>query len=92
MADQTENHDGFQAMPAYFQQIDGQLRVGSKTCDQLAEELGTPFFAYDLGVAGQKLALLRDHLPEQVTLLWKTSLVCQTTCIPYLIPQPNQFL
>ncbi|WP_158866153.1 pyridoxal-dependent decarboxylase, exosortase A system-associated [Leifsonia sp. AG29] len=52
-----------------FGTIDGELRVGGMPLSRLAARVGsTPFFAYDRGLLDQRIARLRDALPDRVEL------------------------
>ncbi|WP_426594493.1 pyridoxal-dependent decarboxylase, exosortase A system-associated [Cellulomonas sp. McL0617] len=54
---------------AAFEQVDGQLAVGGVGIDRLARRVGsTPFFAYDRGLVGQRVAQLRATLPARLSL------------------------
>jgi diaminopimelate decarboxylase len=50
----------------YFDIRNGQLLIGGKTCQQIADQAGTPFYAYDLGVAEKKFKILQKALPDKV--------------------------
>ncbi|MDP5240719.1 pyridoxal-dependent decarboxylase, exosortase A system-associated [Uliginosibacterium sp. 31-16] len=51
-----------------FPVLDGELVIGGKPVSQLAEELGTPFYAYDRAVIAARIASLRATLPAQIKL------------------------
>ena len=49
---------------ASFGAVDGQLRIGGKPLERLAERVGsTPFFAYDRRLLNERIALLRSTCP-----------------------------
>lgn len=50
----------------YFEIKDGCLLIGGKTCSEIADEIGTPYYAYDLNVIKQKIASLREELPDNI--------------------------
>ncbi len=50
----------------YFRRCDGNLIIGARTCSEIAAEVGTPFYAYDLNVARKKYEMLRAALPDDV--------------------------
>lgn len=48
-----------------FEPRDGAWEIGGRPVDVLAEEVGsTPFFAYDLGLLEQRVAALREAMPQ----------------------------
>lgn len=52
-----------------FPVIDDCLQVGGMPLTRLAERVGrTPFYAYDRGLIGERVALLKRYLPEAVRL------------------------
>jgi len=50
----------------YFDIKNGSLLIGGKTCGEIAEQTGTPFYAYDLGVAEKKYKILQKALPSEI--------------------------
>lgn len=50
----------------YFDIKNGSLLIGGKTCREIAEQTGTPFYAYDLNVAEKKYEILKNALPPEV--------------------------
>jgi diaminopimelate decarboxylase len=52
-----------------FERVDGQLAVGGIAVDRLAARVGsTPFFAYDRGLLGARVAAVRAALPTEINL------------------------
>lgn len=52
-----------------FGTVDGQLAVGGQPLRRLAARVGsTPFFAYDRRLLNERIALLRDVLPDRLKL------------------------
>jgi diaminopimelate decarboxylase len=49
----------------HFQIIDGELAVGAFKVSTLAEEYGTPLFAYDAQLMRRRLAQLRSSIPDR---------------------------
>ncbi|MCB1954754.1 MAG: pyridoxal-dependent decarboxylase, exosortase A system-associated [Rhodocyclaceae bacterium] len=48
-----------------FERRDGQLMLAGVPLDELAEQAGgTPFYAYDLGLVGERMRRLRAALPD----------------------------
>ncbi len=60
------DHRALQSVLKYFQVRDGSLLIGEKTCKEIADEVGTPFYAYDLSVVEKKYRMLREALPDEV--------------------------
>ena len=54
--------------PLLFPVQDGEIHLGNRSIRQLAERLGTPFYAYDAAMIQQRIAALRAALPAQVLL------------------------
>ncbi|NOX32297.1 MAG: pyridoxal-dependent decarboxylase, exosortase A system-associated [Deltaproteobacteria bacterium] len=52
----------------YFDTRNGKLLIGGRTCKQIADRIGTPFYAYDLGVAEKKFKMLKKALPTEVNI------------------------
>jgi diaminopimelate decarboxylase len=49
--------------------VDGELAIGGRTASGLVEEAGgTPLFVYSSAMIRERVALLREHLPERVRL------------------------
>ncbi|GAB6064062.1 pyridoxal-dependent decarboxylase, exosortase A system-associated [Deferrisoma palaeochoriense] len=59
-------HKALDSILRYFAVQDGRLLIGGRTCSDIAAEVGTPFYAYDLGVARKKYERLRAALPDEV--------------------------
>lgn len=59
-------HKALTSILRLFAVRDGRLLLGGRTCGEIAEESGTPFYAYDLGVARKKYERLRGALPREV--------------------------
>ncbi|WP_025321612.1 pyridoxal-dependent decarboxylase, exosortase A system-associated [Deferrisoma camini] len=59
-------HKALSSILRYFAVRDGRLLIGGRTCAEIAAEVGTPFYAYDLGVARKKYERLRAALPDEV--------------------------
>jgi len=59
-------HKALNSILKYFDTRDGQLLLGGRTCEEIAADIVTPFYAYDLGVARKKYEMLREALPTQV--------------------------
>ena len=51
-----------------FRILNGELVIGGKPVSQLADELGTPFYAYDRTVIDARIASLRAALPAAIKL------------------------
>jgi diaminopimelate decarboxylase len=60
------HHKALASALKYFAVRDGQLLIGGRTCEQIAAVVGTPFYAYDLGVARTKYDRLRAALPAEI--------------------------
>jgi len=60
------NHKALESVLKYFEVKDNRLLISGKTCEDIANEIGTPFYAYDLNVAAKKLEMLRSALPDEV--------------------------
>jgi diaminopimelate decarboxylase len=60
------DHKALFSILKYFAVRDGQLLLGGRTCGEIAAEVGTPFYAYDLGVARRKYDKLRAALPPEI--------------------------
>ncbi len=50
----------------YFDMKNGRLLIGGKTCKEIADRTGTPFYAYDLGIAEKKYKILKNALPREI--------------------------
>lgn len=61
-----QEHNALQSVLKYFEISDGKLLIGGKTAEEIATEVGTPFYAYDLGIARQKLEKLRVAMPSEL--------------------------
>ncbi len=61
-----KTHQGLQSVLKYFNVENGSLMIGGKTCKEIAAEIGSPFYAYDLNVAKKKHGMLRQALPPEV--------------------------
>jgi diaminopimelate decarboxylase len=59
-------HGALTSILKYFQVRDGALLIGGRTCEEIAADVGTPFYAYDLGIAKKKHQKLRAALPREV--------------------------
>ncbi|GAB4283027.1 MAG: pyridoxal-dependent decarboxylase, exosortase A system-associated [Deferrisomatales bacterium] len=59
-------HKALSSILRYFAARDGRLLIGGRSCAEIADEVGTPFYAYDLGVARKKFERLRAALPQEV--------------------------
>jgi len=54
------------AILKYFKITKGILTVGGKTFREIAQEVGTPFYVYDLNIAKRKFQMLRQALPPRI--------------------------
>jgi diaminopimelate decarboxylase len=61
-----KEHKALKSIFKYFQVKNGSLLIGGKTCKQIAEKIGTPFYAYDLSIAEKKYNMLHQALPSDV--------------------------
>jgi len=59
-------HKALSTILRYFRTRDGRILIGGRTCSEIASEVGTPFYAYDLGVARRKFERLRKALPPEI--------------------------
>ncbi|MCF8107512.1 MAG: pyridoxal-dependent decarboxylase, exosortase A system-associated [Desulfohalobiaceae bacterium] len=59
-------HKALQNVVAFWQVINNQLMLGPKKVADVADEHGTPFYAYDLQIAQSKLDRLRAALPAEI--------------------------
>lgn len=60
-------HQALKSVLAYFERgSSGELLVGGRSCEAIAREIGTPFYAYDLNVCRAKYRKLRQALPAEV--------------------------
>ena len=50
----------------HFNVSAGELYLGGRTLRSVSDDVGTPFFIYDLSVAQEKYNSLRNALPEGV--------------------------
>jgi diaminopimelate decarboxylase len=58
-----------QHAPHYFPVVDNQLQVGGMPLTRLAERVGsTPFYAYDRRLITERVAQLREALPNEIHL------------------------
>jgi len=56
-------------IPAGFAALDGELAIGGRTASALVEEAGgTPLFVYSSAMIRERVAVLRECLPERVRL------------------------
>ena len=60
-----KDHKALQSILNYFEISDGRLLIGGKTAEEIAAEVGTPFYAYDLGIAYQKYEKLLAAMPSE---------------------------
>ena len=59
------SHPPVHAPMDQFERRDGQLMLAGVPLDELAEQAGgTPFYAYDLGLVGERMRRLRAALPD----------------------------
>ncbi|OGR28065.1 MAG: pyridoxal-dependent decarboxylase, exosortase A system-associated [Desulfobacterales bacterium RIFOXYA12_FULL_46_15] len=61
-----KDHKALKSILKYFRVKNGSLLIGGKTCKEIAEEIGTPFYVYDLSIAEKKYNMLRQALPSDV--------------------------
>ena len=62
-------HAALASVLAYFDRgPSGELLIGGRSCRAIAEEVGTPFYAYDLNVCRAKYKKLRKALPAEVAI------------------------
>lgn len=50
----------------HFGQTGGVLEIGGCRVDEIAEQYGTPFYAYDAGLIRKQLSKLRNCIPDSV--------------------------
>ncbi len=54
----------------YFPSSKQELSIGGVLISELANQYGTPFFVYDRGVIDQKWTLLREGLPDAISICY----------------------
>ena len=73
--------------------VDGHmLQVGGVPLDRLAARVGgTPFFAYDRRLLGERVSFLRRHLPDDVHLHYAIKANPMPAVVHYLAPMVDGF-
>ena len=49
-----KEHKALKSILKYYKISDGKLMIGGKTAEDIASQIGTPYYAYDLSVAKKK--------------------------------------
>src|SRR3546814_14074484 len=77
---------------SHWQARDGCLEVGGQSLTRLADRIGqTPFFAYELRLLDERIALLRRCLPAKVKLHYAVKANNMPAVVPHLRPQVDGF-
>lgn len=63
-----KNHKALKSILKYFEIKNSSLLIAGKTCKEIAEETGTPFYVYDLSIAEKKYKMLRNSLPSEINI------------------------
>lgn len=74
-------------IPPAFTTAEPVLRIGGRSVEHLAGELGTPFYAYDGGVIANRLEELRHHLPERARLTYAVKANPMPDLLAWLAPR-----
>lgn len=74
-------------IPPPFHQADRVLRVGDQSIDLLANELGTPYYAYDREAIEARVQALRRHLPQRVRLSYAVKANPMPALVNFLAPR-----
>jgi diaminopimelate decarboxylase len=61
-----KEHKALKSILKYYKISDGKLMIGGKTAEEIASQIGTPYYVYDLSVAKKKFEMLRSLLPSEV--------------------------
>jgi diaminopimelate decarboxylase len=61
-----KEHKGLYSILKYFKIEKGMLLIGGRNVEDIAAEVGTPFYSYDLQVARKKFERLRAALPQEI--------------------------
>lgn len=74
-------------IPPAFATTEPALRIGGRSVEDLADERGTPFYAYDSTVIAERLQELRDHLPERARLNYAVKANPMPELLAWLTPR-----
>jgi len=61
-----KDHNALQSILKYFKISDGKILIGGKTAEEIAADVDTPFYAYDLSIAKKKYEMLSAALLSEV--------------------------